>query len=92
MVGFLVPVCMPFRQEGNRVATQPLALSLWYDNEGRLTILGEEEFDRSVHEKRFEPVEIEHAEHRIRELTMGVLNRTFPPGLIRNFSIAVDIE
>lgn len=90
VVGFYTPVCMPLVQENSTLSTQTLALALWYDVEGRLTILGEEEFDQAAKEKTLAPVEIEHAEHRIRELTLNVLNRTFPPGLVRNFSIKVE--
>lgn len=88
VIGFFVPVCMPFRQEGNHLESRTLALALWHDTEGRLTILGERDFEVGSREHVFAPIEMEHAEHRIRALTLGILNRSFPPGLVRNFSIA----
>lgn len=90
VVGFYIPVCMPFRQKGEGLQTQALAMAVWHDEEGKLTILGESEFESGQSEEVYAPVEIEHAEHRVRELTLGILNRTFPPGLIRNFSVAVE--
>lgn len=90
VIGFHAPVCNNFVHEDTILRVQTLVLSIWYDAEGRLTILGEEEFDRAVKDKRFGPADLEHAEHRIRELTLSVLNRTFPPGLVRKFSITVE--
>jgi predicted RNA-binding protein associated with RNAse of E/G family len=89
-VGFYIPVCMPFQQNGSTLATQTLAMALWYNPDGQLTVLGESEFDRAVEDSTMTPVEVEHAEHRVRELIMSVLNRSFPPGLVRNFSVLVE--
>lgn len=92
IIGFYAPICMPLRQEGSDLHAQTLALAIWYDAEGRLTILGEDNFEKAAKDNTLAPIEVEHAEHRIRELTLGVLNRNFPPGLVRNFSISVDPE
>lgn len=89
-VGIFAPVSMDFEQHGKKLSAQHLLLSLWIANDGRVTVLGEDAFDKAVNDKSLSPVEIEQAEYRIRELTLGVVGRRFPPALVRNFSILAE--
>lgn len=86
-LGYFVPVCMPFEQHGNQLSADILGLALWVAIDGRVTVLGEAEFDAAIGTGRMAPVIQEHAEMRIRELTTLVAQRQFPPAMVRNFTI-----
>ena len=86
-IGVYIPVCMPIEQNGSALRTVSLVLGLWIDRVGRVTVMGEDAFDAVVAMKKLSPVQIEQAEHRIRELTHLVHTKKFPPAMVRNFSL-----
>lgn len=51
------------------------------------TVFHEAEFDQAVVAGTITPVEAEQAELRIRELTLAVAQKRFPPAMVRNFTI-----
>ena len=86
-IGTYVPVCGSWHQQSNRLATISLLLALWIDPTGRVTVLGEHEFDQVVEDRVLSPVDVEHAEYRIRQYTTLLNAKQFPPALVRNFAI-----
>ncbi len=88
-VGVYVPICMPLERENSTLSTQGLILALWIEPDGRVTVLHEEEFDAKAMAGELTPVQVEHAEYRIRELTTAIGQNRFPPALVRNFAITV---
>ncbi len=86
-VGIFAPICANWRRRDARVIAPSLFLGLWIDANGRVTVLNEKIFDEAARAGELTPVEVEHAEHRIRELTTGVIQKRFPPGLVKNLSL-----
>lgn len=86
-VGTFAPICANWRRRDSRVIAASLFLSLWIDANGRVTVLNEKAFEDAVRAGDLTPVEVEHAEHRIRELTTGIIQKRFPPGLVKNLSL-----
>ncbi len=85
VVGYFVPICMPFDRTRKPLAAVGLLLGLWLDQGGRLTVLDEDLFEQAVRRGQLSALEAETAELRIRELTGEIAQRRFPPGLVRNF-------
>jgi predicted RNA-binding protein associated with RNAse of E/G family len=88
LIGFYVPLCMPTQQRGDRLVAHRLLLGLWLSNTGQVTVFGEDEFEQAVARRELAPVEIEHAEFRIRTLTFEIHRKQFPRGLVRTFALA----
>lgn len=86
-IGYYVPISMPVKQRNNQLEAYSLLLALWLDAEDRVTVLHEEQFETAVSNGEITPVEAEHAEMRIRELTTSLSRKQFPPPLVRNFEI-----
>jgi hypothetical protein len=84
-IGFYLPLCMPVQRRGVGFFAHTLLLSLWLHQTGRLTVLGETAFDAAVAAGDLAPVEIEHAEYRIRTLTFEINQKRYPPGMVRTF-------
>lgn len=89
-LGFYAPICGPIDYHGGKLRADLYGLALWIDAAGRVTVLGEEAFDRDVETGEITPVALEHAEHRIRELTTLTAQKRFPPAFVRNFGIVLD--
>ena len=89
-VGAYIPICMSPHQDGNVYSAVKLALALWIAQDGRVTVLNEDEFDAAVNSGAITPVQAEQAELRIRALTTAIAQRRFPPALVRNFTIYLD--
>ena len=87
-IGMFVPICMPLQQSGEILHTESLVLGLWIDPSDRVTVVGEDDFDRAVGVGDISPVEAEQAEIRIRQMTLSITRGTFPPALVRNFAIS----
>jgi len=88
-IGYSVPLCMPIQRRGATVfETSSLLLGLWLQPSGRITVLGEEEFEQASLRGDLAPVEVEHAEFRIRALTLEASQRRYPPGMVRTFELA----
>ncbi len=88
LIGFYIPLCMPTQQRGDRLVAHRLLLGLWLSNTGQVTVLGEGAFEQAVANRKLAPVEIEHAEFRIRTLTFEIHRKQFPSGLVRTFALA----
>lgn len=86
-LGTRVPICMPLQQNNGRYYADDLLLSLWLSPDSRVTVLGEEAFERAVRERWMTPVEADYAERHIRELTLALAQKRFPPALVRNLQI-----
>ena len=86
-VGIFAPICSNWRRRDARVIAPSLYLGLWLDVGGRVTVLNEKLFDDAARVGDLTPVEVEHAEHRIRELTTGIIQKRFPPGLVKNLAL-----
>jgi hypothetical protein len=87
-IGFFMPVCMPVQRRGAGFVARTLLLGLWLQSNGRLTVLGEPAFDAAVSAGELAPVEVEHAEFRIRTLTLEINQKRYPPGMVRSFALA----
>lgn len=88
-IGYYVPICMPIKRRNQQVEAYSLLLALWLQNDERVTVLHEDRFEAAVNDAEITPVEAEHAELRIRELTTGLSRQQFPPALVRNFEISL---
>jgi len=86
-IGFYMPICLPTQRRGNNLQAMSLYLALWLLPDGRLTVLHEERFDEATTTGELTPVESEHAEHQIRDLTIGLVRHLFPPAFVRNFAL-----
>ncbi len=86
-VGYYVPICTPFQRRAGQLLANPLLLALWMQVNGQLTVLGESDFERATRQGQLTPVEVEHAEFRIRTLTTAIHQKRFPPAIIRNFTL-----
>lgn len=87
VIGYYLPVCLPVQRRSNRLQALSLYLALWLTPDGRVTVLHEAHFDEAVTAGEMTPVEAEHAEHQIRELTTALGRSTFPPAIVRNFAL-----
>jgi predicted RNA-binding protein associated with RNAse of E/G family len=87
VIGYHLPICMPVQRRSNQLSALSLYLSLWVTPEGRVTVLHEARFDEAVATGDLAPVETEHAEFQIRELTTALARGTFPPAFVRNFAL-----
>ena len=86
-IGYYLPICMPAQRQHDQLQATSLALALWLTPNGRVTVLHEAEFDAAVDRGDIAPVEAEHAEYQIRELTTLIARSNFPPALVRNFAL-----
>lgn len=87
VIGYHLPICMPVQRQGNHLTAASLYLSLWLTAAGRVTVLHEARFDEAVATGELAPVETEHAEYQIRELTTALARGNFPPALVRSFAL-----
>jgi hypothetical protein len=90
-LGYFMPVTTPLERTGERVAARALYLGMQVDSEWRITVTGEKDFDSAVARGDLTPVEIEHAECRIREMTAAAAARLLPTAFVRNFAILKDV-
>jgi hypothetical protein len=90
VLGYLAPVTMPWEKVGTQLEAHLLGLALWIEPSGRVTVVGEAEFDRWAQSDEVSPVAVEHAEMRVRELTTLTAQHRFPPPLVRNFAIVTE--
>lgn len=86
-VGYYLPVCMPLQRRGDQMLALSLYLAIWLSPDNRMTILQEARFEEAVATGELAPVESEHAEYQIRELTTAIARGAFPPAIVRNFAL-----
>ncbi len=85
LVGMYAPISTPFLPTEKTISSVSLALALWLQEDGRITVLNEAEFDAAIAAQVVSPVEATYAEHRIRELMLDIGQNLFPPAMVRNF-------
>ena len=86
-IGYYIPVSMPLKRRNDGIQAFSLLLALWLQPDDRITVLHEEPFELAVTNGEITPVEAEHAEYQIRELTSAMVRKHYPPALVRNFEI-----
>jgi hypothetical protein len=86
-VGFYAPICSTWRRRETRLIAPSLLLGLWLDSIGRLTVMFEEPFENASQVGDLTPVEVEHAEQRIRELTMSIHRKKWPPPMVKTLEL-----
>lgn len=86
-IGIYVHVGMGLPHHGRGYSMVDLILGLWITNQSRITVQNEARFDAAVANGLISPVEAEHAEHQLREMTAAIAHKRFPPALVRNFAI-----
>jgi predicted RNA-binding protein associated with RNAse of E/G family len=86
-VGYYMPICTPLDRRGTHLYVGLLKLALWMHVSGQLTVLGERNFEQAHSAGDLTPVEVEHAEFRIRTLTTAIHQKRFPPAIVRNFTL-----
>jgi predicted RNA-binding protein associated with RNAse of E/G family len=87
-VGFYAPICASWRRRDTRLIAPSLLLGLWLGGAGRLTVMFEDLFDAAARSGDLTPVEVEHAEHRIRELTMAINRKKWPPAMVKTLELS----
>ena len=87
-IGMYARIGMAIPHKGRGFSALGLLLGLWITDEGHVTVLDEAEFDAAVAGGIISPVEAEHAEHQIREVTMAIAAGRYPPPIVRALSIA----
>lgn len=90
-IGIYARIGMALPQPGRSFSVVDLILGLWISGDARVTVHNEAAFDEAVRAGALSPVEAEHAEHQIRELTTAIAFKRFPPPMIRNFSIVAKL-
>jgi hypothetical protein len=91
-LGFYLPICMPIVRRGARFQSKPLWLGMWLQPNGRLVVLGEDAFEEAAAAGELSPVEVEHAEFRIRALSLEIHQKRYPPGMVRTFGLAEEAK
>jgi predicted RNA-binding protein associated with RNAse of E/G family len=86
-VGYYLPICMPVQRRSDQLLALSLYLAIWLKLDNRMMILRETRFEEAVATGELAPVESEHAEYQIRELTTAIARSTFPPAIVRNFAL-----
>lgn len=87
VLGYYIPVTKPLERIGDIVVAQTLYLGMRVDAGRRITVTGEHCFDSAVARDELTPVENEHAEHRIRDMTLAAAANLLPSAFVRNFTI-----
>lgn len=89
VLGMYARIGMSVPHRGRGLSMLNLLLGLWITDDGRITVLNEQEFDAAVRSGVIAPVEAEHAEQQIREVTMAISGRRYPPPIVRNLTLVV---
>jgi len=88
-LGMYARIGMNIPHRGRGLSMLNLLLGLWITDDGRITVLNEAEFDAAVSNNTISPVEAEHAEQQIREVTMAIAHRRYPPPIVRNLTLTI---
>ncbi len=88
VVGMYARIGMALPHHGRGFSMVDLILGLWITAQSHITVHNEAEFDAAVRSGLISPVEAEHAEHQVREITTAIAGKRFPPALVRNFTLA----
>jgi len=88
-VGMYARIGMAVPHKGRGFSALNLLLGLWITDDAHVTVLNEAEFDEAVEQGAISPVEAEHAEQQIREVTMAIAHKRYPPPIVRNLTITM---
>jgi predicted RNA-binding protein associated with RNAse of E/G family len=88
-LGMYARIGMAVPHKGRGFSAMNLLLSLWITDDARVTVLNEEEFEQAVKQGLLSPIEAEHAEQQIREVTMAIAHKRYPPPIVRNLTITM---
>ena len=86
-IGYYMPISSTWRRRDTHWSATNLFLGLWLDVGGRMTVLNEDHFEQLAGIDSLTDTEIDHAEQRMRRLTLSISQKRFPPPLVRNFAI-----
>ncbi len=86
-IGYYMPITTTWRRKDTLWSASNLVLALWLDVTGRMTVLNEQEFEQEISNNILPVDAADHAERRVRRLTLSISQKRFPPPLVRNFSI-----
>jgi len=87
VIGMYARIALARHSRGRGLSAVDLLLGLWITEDARVTVLNEVEFEKAVEEGIIAPVEAEHAEQQIRELTTAITHKRYPPALVRNLTL-----
>ncbi len=85
LVGMYAPISGPFQLNEQAIASTSLVLALWLQDDGRITVLNEAEFDSAIAAQILPAEAAAYAEQRIRGLMLDIGQNLFPPAMVRNF-------
>ena len=88
-IGIFARIGMTLPHHGRGFSLADLLLGIWLTGNGLVTVYNEAHFDQAVKRGEVTPVEAEHAEMVIRELTTAIAQKRFPVAFVRNFTLAV---
>jgi predicted RNA-binding protein associated with RNAse of E/G family len=86
-LGTHIDVCGPIQCGEAGCRAEDFILDTRIDQQGRVTVRNEEEFERSVLLGDLSPEVARQAEAHLRELTAAIARNRFPPPLVRNWQI-----
>jgi hypothetical protein len=86
-VGMYVHVGMVLPHRSRGFSLLDLILGLWITGDRQVTVHNEAQFEAAVRSGTISPVEAEHAEHQIREITRSIAQQRFPPAIVRNLTV-----
>ena len=88
-IGMYARIGMAVPHKGRGFSALNLLLGLWITDDARVTVLNEDEFEQAVKQGLLSPIEAEHAEQQIREVTMAIAHKRYPPPIVRNLTITM---
>jgi predicted RNA-binding protein associated with RNAse of E/G family len=86
-LGVHIDVCGPLRCDEEGCAADDYVLDIRIDQQGRVTVHNEDEFDRAVLLGELSAEQADDAEAHLRDLTAAIARGRFPPALVRNWQI-----
>ena len=89
-IGIYAPVCLPFSGSEYGLRTIELTLAVWIDEDGRVMVLRESQFESDVTDGLISPEQAIIAEERIRQMTMEISQKRYPPVIVRNFELNLE--
>lgn len=89
VIGMYARIGMAIPHRGRGFSVLNLLLGLWITDDAHITVLNEPEFDKAVASGAISPVEAEHAEQQIREVTMAIAAKRYPPPIVRNLTLSM---
>lgn len=89
-IGTYALVCLPFSGSEYGLRTTELTLAVWIDEDGRVMVLRESQFESDVTNGLISSEQAIIAEERIRKMTMEISQKLYPPAIVRNFELNLE--